>query len=103
MTDNENSLFESQKQTPLKVKLGEIEQEIQRDDLKDREKKLLQNRKSVMKMNIKKQNQLENLKRRLDQINNDNAMLREEVSALKAVINCKDQECRSLEKKIDDR
>ena len=66
MTDNENSLFESQKQTPLKVKLDEIEQEIQREDLKDREKKLLQNRKSVMKMNIKKQNQLENLKRRLD-------------------------------------
>jgi hypothetical protein len=63
--------------------LFRIERKIQQPDLSKRERRLLQNRKSALKCRLKKQNELDKMKRQVDKLMQENRELKEKVSIYK--------------------
>lgn len=97
MSDNSSDLGLSK--GSVTRKLSKIEKKISRGDLSKRERRLLQNRKSALKCRIKKQDQLERLKGVVDRLSGENRSLKEKISALNALLTCKNEENESINKK----
>lgn len=57
-----------------------IEKKIQQPDLTKRERRLLQNRKSALKCRLKKQQELDKMKKQVDKLSSENRELKEKVS-----------------------
>lgn len=65
------------------TQLFKIERKIQQGtDLSKRERRLLQNRKSALKCRLKKQNELDKMKRMVDRLTSENRELKEKVRRL---------------------
>ena len=77
-TDDENDPDGSRASTTRK--LNRIEKKIQQPNLSKKERRLLQNRKSALKCRLKKQDQLANLKGKVDVLVEENGSLKEHVS-----------------------
>ena len=97
------------------TQLFKIERKIQQGtDLSKRERRLLQNRKSALKCRLKKQQELDKMKRQVDKLQGENRELKEKVSvsvieiflcqisAITALLQCKQDENSSLQKKYSD-
>lgn len=67
--------------TATNNQLFKIEKKIQQGtDLSKRERRLLQNRKSALKCRLKKQHELDKMKKQVDKLANENRELKEKVS-----------------------
>ncbi|CDW71993.1 bzip transcription factor [Stylonychia lemnae] len=82
--------------------LFKIEKKIQQPDLSKRERRLLQNRKSALKCRLKKQQELDKMKKQVDKLAQENRELKEKISGMNALLQCKSEENASLNKKYAD-
>eukprot|EP00347_Sterkiella_histriomuscorum_P017170 403350401 len=82
--------------------LFRIEKKIQQPDLSKRERRLLQNRKSALKCRLKKQQELDKMKKQVDKLSQENRELKEKISGMNALLQCKTEENSSLNKKYAD-